>query len=722
MRKFCLLLLLSSLPVPTLANPAAEGDGLAYPATRTAVVTDNYGAVAVDDPYRWLEADVRSSQEVKTWAEQQNAFARSYLDGIAARGAIRDRVDRLANLDQISVPVIVGRLQFYMLRAAGEQQASYWVRRGEAGAARKLIDPRDWSADGSAALAAAIPSHDGRRVAFALQQAGSDWRTWHVLDVKSGTVLPDRVKWNKFSDISWDADGSGFYYTRFPEPKAGEEYRAGNRGAQFYRHRIGDAQQADQLVYENRAEPDHMFIGRVSNDGRFLIINSGYNGGGPDVRIRAAKKKGDFEPLFPGEKEGTRSYRFAGQRGAQLLFLTNENAPNGRVVAIDMRDPKRAVRAVIAEADHPLIAVNLGGGRFFARYLEDAKSKIVVYNMRGKALREVSLPDMGTAGGFAGAPTDRSVYFSFTSFTIPTSIYRYDIASGKTSIVSRPSAPLSPGDYRVEQVFFTARDGKRIPMYLASRKSTVLTPDTPVLLYGYGGFNLSFAPDYRPEQVAWMDMGGIFAFPTLPGGGEYGDAWHRAGMLERKPAVFDAFVDAAEYLIGRGITRPGRLAAFGYSNGGLLIGAVMTRRPDLFAVALPNVGVLDMLRFPEFTNGRLWGVEYGLPSDPRMFPVLRGYSPYHNIAANIRYPATLVSTADTDDRVYPAHSFKFAARLQAMAQPGRPVLLTVATKAGHGAGMARSQIVETAADRLSFTMENMAITLPSDFGTQEASP
>ena len=719
MRRFTLFLLLSVAAAGVRASPAEQRDDAAYPETRIAVVTDRYGDVAVDDPYRWLEADARSSAEVRGWVEQQNGYARRYLDSLESRRAIVDRLDQLTDIDQLSAPMVAGGLHFYLRRAAGEEQASYWVREGDAGPARKLIDPGKWSTDGSVALAAAVPSHDGRRVAFALQQGGSDWRTWHVIDVRSGTVLPDAIRWNKFSSISWDADGSAFYYTRFPAPAAGEEFRAGNTGAQFYRHRIGDPQDADTFIYENRLAPDHMFIGRASDDGRFLIVNSGYNGGGADVRVRSAET-GAFESLFPGKKGATTSFRYVGQRGSSLLFLTNQDAPNGRVVAVDMRDPKRTARVVIAEAAWPLVTVSTAGGRIFAQYLEDAKSKVLMFDSAGKSPREVRLPAMGTAAGFSG--TAGGVYFSFSSFAIPTTVYRYDVGTGKASVVARPDAPLSTDDYRVEQVFFTARDGKRIAMYLASRKSTPWTRDTPVLLYGYGGFNLSFSPDYRPEQVAWMDAGGLFAFPTLPGGGEYGEAWHRAGMLERKPAVFDAYADAAEYLIGRGYTRPGRLAAFGYSNGGLLVGAAMTRRPDLFAVALPTVGVLDMLRFPEFTNGRLWGVEYGLPTDPGMFPVLRGYSPYHRVAAGTRYPATLVSTGDTDDRVYPAHSFKFAARLQSVAEPGRPVLLTVAPKAGHGAGMPRSQVVAGAADRIAFTLENMSVALPADLASAPVTP
>ncbi len=707
-----LILLLAACAVAPQALARQDAADLSAPATPTGDAVDRYGTVNIPDPYRWLEADVRSSSDVRAWVEKQNRHARSVLDGIPERDRIFRHVDGLANIEQVGAPFVAGKLQFFTRRGVGEEQTSYWVREGATGTARKLIDPAAWSPDGSAAMAAVVPHRSGRYVAYAVQEAGADWRTWHVIDVETGRVLDDRIRWNKFSDISWDLEGKGFYYTRFPEPPPGEEYRAGNTGARLYYHRLGTPQKSDALIYENRVQPDHMFAGALSHDGRFIVVSSGYTGGGPDVRVRRAKG-GSFVGIFPGEKSSTTGFRYVATRNGELLFVSNQDAPNGRLIAVDMRAPDKAPRVVIAESKSPLIGVDFAAGRIFARYLDDAKSRVIVYDLAGAQQGEVPLPGMGTASGFSGGDKDQFVYFSYSDFVTPASVYRYDTVARRTELVNRPKAPLVSEDYRTEQVFFTARDGKRIAMYLASRKSTRWTPDTPVLLYGYGGFNLSFSPDYRPEQVAWMDMGGIFAFPTLPGGGEYGDAWHRAGMLENKPAVFDAFTDAAEYLIAQKFTRSERLAAFGYSNGGLLVGAAMTRRPDLFAVALPTVGVLDMLRFPQFTNGRLWAVEYGSPADPRMFPILRGYSPYHNVIDGTRYPATLVTTGDTDDRVYPAHSFKFAARLQAVQAPDRPALLSVATKAGHGAGTPRSQVSAGAADRLAFTLNIMGLTPPA---------
>ncbi len=686
-------------------------------------VTDLYGGVAVTDDYRWLEADPRTSPQVQDWVSRQNAHSRDFLDGLQDRPAILAHLEQRSNIEAINMVQLVGGQFFYFRRAVGEEQWSYWVRSSDQGEPRKLIDPATWSTDGSSALAAAVPDRSGRYVAYAVQEAGADWRTWHVVDVKTGQILPDVLRWNKFSNISWDKDSRGFYYTRFPAPEEGQEFRAGNSGLQLFYHRLGTHQSQDRFIYANKQQPDHLFMAMVSDDGQHIIVNSGYVGGGADVRVAKVNSR-HFKPFFPTATDSSTSYRYVATLGTHLLFLTNDGAPNSRLISVDARDPARPAQVIIPEQQHmPLVGVSLASGRLFAQYLDDAKSKILVYDLDGTPRGEVALPAMGSAKGFSGGggQSDHAddVYYSFSSFAIPSSVYRYNISSGQSTLVWRPKAPVNPDDYRVEQAFFTARDGKKIAMFLASRKTAKWTKDTPVLLYGYGGFNLSFPPDYRPEQVTWMDMGGIFAFPILPGGGEYGETWHQAGMLENKPAVFDAFTDAADYLVAQGYSSPARLAAYGASNGGLLVGAAMTRRPDLFAVALPNVGVLDMLRFPQFTNGRLWEVEYGSPSDPKLFPILRGYSPYHNLVTGPHYPATLISTGDTDDRVYPAHSFKYAARLQAVAAADRPALLSVATNAGHGAGMPRSQAMAGAADRLAFTFNAMGLKLPDDFAAQQ---
>jgi len=685
---------------------------LEYPDSEPGQAVDSYHGVRIPDPWRWLEADVRRAPAVRHWIDAQNALARRYLDAIPQREAIRARLEALSDIESESVPRFAGPWQVYLRRGVGEEQHSLWARAGDDGVPRRLVDPARLRADGTAALAGFEVERSGRYLAYAVQEAGSDWRTWHVLEIASGRTLDDRVAWNKFAGVAWDPRGEGFYYTRFREPRAGDAFLAANEGIGLYYHRVGTAQAQDRLVYRDREYPGHLFAGALSRDGRHLLVSSGYDGGGPRMLRRDGRR---FESLFPATGNALLSYRFVDADGDRLYFLTNAGAPNGRLAVLDLRHREKGLTTVIAEAASPLLSVLRVGDRFVASYLQDAKAQVRLFDAQGRAVGEIPLPGAGSIQGLSAGPGGRSVYFQFSGFATPATLYRHDLATAATVVARASSAPVAPADYRVEQVFFTARDGKRIPMFLACRKDLVRSGDTPVLLYGYGGFGLSFPPDFRPEQVAWMDMGGLFAFPVLPGGGEYGEPWHRAGMLENKPAVFDAFVDAAQYLIDQGHTQPRRLAIFGYSNGGLLVGAAMTRRPDLFAVALPTVGVLDMLRFPGFTNGALWAVEFGSPDDARMFPVLRGYSPYHNIVPGQRYPATLVTTGDTDDRVHPAHSYKFAARLQAEAAAGTPVLLNVEADAGHGAGNRRSQVTASAADRLAFTLHHLGMGLPPAF-------
>lgn len=696
---------------PAGAVPSASGGDADVAAASVRSLEEATAA----DPFLRLERDIRADVELRAWVAAQNGRSRAYLDAIAERPAIAARLDALSDIAILSAPRVAGGRHFYRRRDAGEEQASLHVRDGEAGEVRRLLDPIAWAADGSAALAGFAVDRQGRHVAVARQEAGSDWRSWHVIDVESGQRLADDVRWNKFADIVWDAAGEGFYYTRFPSPGDADVFLAGNRGLQLYHHRLGDPQSADRLVYEDRDNPDHLFAPALSPDGRYLFISYGYTGGGPRLLMRDLLSDGPFVPLFAGDASPLTTIRFVGSDGPRLFFLTNIDAPNRRLVMVDADDPEAAPVSLIPERRFPLQDVAHAGGRFFAQYLEDAKSRVLVFDEGGRPTGEVDLPEPGLARGFNGDDDSGAVYFEYSTFARPFAVHRYDIAAGRTVPVEHPEGPVDPSAYHVEQRAFTARDGKRITMFVARRADLADGKPAPVLLYGYGGFGLSFPPDFRPEQVTWMDMGGIFAFPALPGGGEYGRAWHEAGRLENKPAVFDAFIDAADYLIGQGLADPARIAAFGYSNGGLLVGAAVARRPDLFAVSLPTVGVLDMLRFPMFTNGRLWATEYGDPADPAMFPILAGYSPYHTIRPGLRYPATLVGTADTDDRVYPAHSFKYAARLQADADPANPVLLNVESNSGHGAGTRRSQVVASAADRLAFTLHMMGMTLPPDF-------
>jgi prolyl oligopeptidase len=717
-----LLMALASVIYPAPALPA-------YPPTAKTIVEDRYGTATVSDPYRWLEGNIRTTPEVRAWVAAENGVTDKYLKAIPARARIAARLTALSRIEQESVPIVAGELQFYLRQQPDDEQYAIWVRNADGGNSRKLVDPAGWSKDGSVALAAYRPNQQGTLVAYAMQAAGSDWRTWRVVDARTGQTLPDAIAWNKFSTIAWDHEGRRFYYARFPAPEDDQKFLAQNRNQEIRYHRLGTPQSDDALIYADPAHPDSMFNVRVSEDGRFLVVNSGYDGDGPDLLALdlhqpargfvslAPKPSASHATTAAPEPNGSSHNKFVNSNGNRLFFISDVDAPNRRLLAVDIDSPDKRPIVIIPEGPSLLSAATTAGSRIFAQYLQDSHSVVREFDETGALIADIPLPGAGLARGFAGSRDAKSVYFDYSDFTTPQTIYEMDIASGAVRLSFRPKAPLDEARYATEQVFFTARDGKRIAMFVVHRRDLRMNGDAPALLYGYGGFGLTFPPSFRAEQVAWVDMGGIFAFPALPGDGTYGESWHRAGMLTQKTAVFDAFVDAAQYLIDRHYTRPERLAALGYSNGGLLVGAAVTRRPDLFAVAFPTVGVLDMLRYPQFTNGRLWSVEYGSPSDAAIFPYLLGYSPYHNIRQGVTYPAMLIGTADTDDRVAPAHSLKFAARVQAEARPGRPVLLEVQTHAGHGAGTSKSQGVSEAADRLAFAVANLKVALPDDFDT-----
>lgn len=699
----------ASLLCPTVASARSKPPWGVYPPTPMEPVIDLYGEVAVEDPYRWLEADIRTSSRVQAWTAAQNTVSDAYLQGLEGREQIRARLDALFDIETIGPITVAGQAHFFMRRASGEEQSSLWVRQGEGSEAHRLLDPAQWSADGTAALAGHAVSPDGRYVAYARQDAGSDWRVWRVLDRQTGQTLMDDIRWNKYSSVFWAADGSGFYYARFPQPDA--LFLSGNSGQQLYFHRLGDHQDADALVYEDKANPDYMFIGQLSADGRYLLINTGYAGGGLTLLCKdLARPDAGFAPIDIGPAEPLAGNYFIGSRGATLYVLTSVGAANWRLVSVDAKRPGE-IKEVVPERDFPLRAALLAGDTLILKYLTDGSDTLVSRSLRNGRERAISLPGFGVVQGLSHAAQPGQIYYQYSGFGQPLTTYRYDVARRRSVIVDKPQGPVEPSDYQVEHMVVTARDGNRVPVFIASRKGLARRGDAPTILYGYGGFGASYPPDFRPEQVTWMDMGGVFAIVALPGDGVYGEASHRAGMLANKPAVFDAFNDCAAHLIASGYTRPERLAAFGYSNGGLLVGGAVARRPDLYAAAMPTVGVLDMLRFTQFTNGRLWIREYGDPQDAALFPVLYGYSPYHAVVQGGRYPALLIGTGDTDDRVAPMHSFKYAARLQALADPSRPVLLTVDKNSGHGAGNSRSQTAKGAADRLAFAAHHLGLTI-----------
>ncbi|HSL81476.1 MAG TPA: prolyl oligopeptidase family serine peptidase, partial [Thermoanaerobaculia bacterium] len=558
-----------------------------------------------------------------------------------------------------------------------------------------------------------------RLAAFARAEAGSDWRTWRVTEIDSGDLLPDELRWTKFTGAAWTADSKGFFYSRYPEPETGTEYQAVARNQTVWYHRVGTPQAEDVLVHARPDDPDLGFNAQVTDDGRYLVISAAKGTGGNSVAVKdLTEPYGMPVPVVPDMEN---DFDLVGSDGPVLFFATKEGAPRERVIAIDLRRPGREHwREVIPEAEDALQSASLVGNLFVLTYLDDAKTRVRIFTLDGEPVRDVELPGIGSAFGFGGKRSDTETFYTFMSFATPPSIYRYDLASGESVLHHRAEVDFDPDDYRVHQVFYESKDGTRVPMFLAHRKGLELDGSNPTLLYGYGGFEISMRPGFSAMTLAWLEMGGVYAMANLRGGGEYGEVWHLAGTKLQKQNVFDDFIAAAEWLISQGYTRPDKLAIRGGSNGGLLVGAAMTQRPDLFGAALPAVGVMDMLRFHRFTAGRFLVDDYGSADDPEEFEALRAYSPYHNLKEGTAYPATLVTTADTDDRVVPGHSFKFAARLQQSHQGEAPVLIRIETRAGHGGGTPTSKIIEETTDEWAFLVETLGLELPEGYGATAA--
>nr|WP_246104846.1 prolyl oligopeptidase family serine peptidase [Sphingomonas xanthus] len=655
----------------------------------------------VADPYRWLENDVRNDPEVRAWVTAQNAVTDAFLESLPLRDKFKARMTELYDYERFGIPREKGGRYFYSRNDGLQNQSVLYVRSSADGEGRVLIDPNGWSADGATALAEWSPSDDGKLLAYAIQDGGTDWRTVKVLDVGTGELRSDELKWLKFGgSVEWAKDGSGFYYSRFPEPPPGQTYQSLNKNQSVYFHKLGTPQSADRLVYATPDHPDYGHYASISEDGRWLVVTSSI---GTDDRyevtlIDLARPTAKPRTLIKGF---THNYSYVGNKGATFYFITNDGAPKLKLVAMDVSQASPKVRTIIAEDEATLDGVSMVGGRLTASYLVDAKTEVRVHDLQGKLIRKVALPGIGTAAGFAGDQDDNETFFAFTSFNQPTTIYRYDVASGKASAWAAPKLAFNPDDYLVEQRFYASKDGTRVPMFIVRRKD--VTGPAPTVLYGYGGFNVSMTPGYSPTRLAWLEAGGVWVMANLRGGGEYGKAWHDAGRLQNKQNVFDDFIAAGEYLKAQGITGKDQLAIAGGSNGGLLVGAVVNQRPDLFAAASPAVGVMDMLRFDRFTAGRYWVDDYGYPNKEADFRSLLTYSPYHNIKGGVDYPAVLVTTADTDDRVVPGHSFKYAAALQAAGTTGTdPLLIRIETRAGHGSGKPTSKIIEEAADVYAF--------------------
>ena len=701
----------AAAPTGGPGQPAAADAGLRYPDSAKGGVVDTYHGVTIADPYRWLEE--LDTPDTRAWVEAQNKLTFGYLGEIKERELLRARLTKLWNFERYGLPNREGGRVFYSKNDGLQNQSVLYVADSLDGTPRVLLDPNTLSADGTVALSGTAISEDGKLLAYGLASAGSDWQEWRVRDVATGQDTPDVIKWVKFAGASWTKDGKGFFYSRYDEPTSGAMV-AKNEFQKLYYHKLGTPQTADVLIYERKDQAKWGFNGGVSDDGRYLIINV-WEGSADKNRIF-------YQDLKPGVGKGKvvellnafdAQYAFVGNDGPVFYFQANKDAPRGKLVAIDTRKPNASDAAswttLVPEAPETLRGVSYVGGQFILNYLKDARSLVLQFDKKGKLVREINLPGIGSAYGFGGEKGDKDTFFTFTGYTTPATIYRHDIASGKSEVYRQPKVDFDPNLYETSQVFFTSKDGTKVPMFLAHKKGLQKDGQNPTYLYGYGGFNVALTPSFSVADLTWMEMGGILAVANLRGGGEYGREWHEAGTKLRKQNVFDDFIGAAEYLIAEKLTSPAKLAIGGRSNGGLLVGAAITQRPDLFAAAIPGVGVMDMLRFHKFTIGWAWVSDYGSAEDPQEFKALHAYSPLHNLKAGTKYPATLVHTADHDDRVVPGHSYKFAAAMQAAQAGDKPVLIRVEVKAGHGAGKPTSKQIEEWVDLWGFLVKNLGM-------------
>jgi prolyl oligopeptidase len=687
----------------------AQGQPLSYLTTRKIEHVDDYHGTKVADPYRWLEDE--TSPETAQWIEAQNAVTFPYLERIPYRQKLLDRVMQLNDYERYSAPSRKGEYFFFSKNEGLQNQSVLYIQKGLTGAPEVLIDPNAWSADGTVQLSAFAPAKDAKHAVYGISRSGSDWQQYKVMELATKRTLPDTVDWAKVSNVAWHGDG--FYYSRYPEPPEGHEKASINENHQVFFHRLGTEQSQDTLVYEDPANLQRFHVLGTTEDERFAILEVSERGAGKDgnaLFVRdLSKANAAFAPLVPEITNDT--FSVIDNVGDKILVSTNHGAPNWRVVLIDPAKPAEANwQTVLAERPEPIESVQTAGGKLFATYLKDVTTRAYVHSLDGKLENEITLPGPGSAGGFGGPHDAEFVFYTFNSLSVPSTIYRYDIATKQSSVFRAPQVPgYDASRFETKQVFYPSKDGTRIPMFLVYRKGLKLDGNNPTLLYAYGGFNIVVSPTFSAARIALLEQGFVYASANLRGGGEYGETWHRQGMKLEKQNVFDDFIAAAEWLIANKYTSSAKLAIQGGSNGGLLVGAVMNQRPELFRAAIPQVGVMDMLRFHKFTIGWNWIADYGSSDDPEEFKALYAYSPLHNIKAGVKYPATLITTADHDDRVVPAHSFKYAATLQALASRDNPVLIRIETKSGHGASSLTKQL-ETTADIDAFLMSNLGVT------------
>ncbi len=685
---------------------AAQSDGaaLVYPKAKTVDQVDDYHGTKVADPYRWLEdAD---SPDTKAWVEEEDKVTFGYLEKIPYRGAIRDRLMKLWNYERFTTPEQENGRYFFQHNNGLQNQNVLLVAESLNAEPRVLLDPNTLSSDGTVALAGASITDDGKLLAYATAQSGSDWQQWHVRDVSTGKDLPDLLQWSKFSGAAWTKDEKGFFYSRYDEPK-GTALRDTNYFQKLYYHALGTSQAEDKLIYERPDNKEMLFGGSVTDDGRYLIITVS-QGTSPKTRVYYRDLSQPQSEVVKLLDDFDAQYQFIDNDGPVFWIQTDLQAARGKLIAIDTRHPERASwKTLVPEGKDKLEQVTVVDNRFLLSYLKDAKTEVRVCDLQGKAIRTVDLPGIGTAFGFQGKRKDKETFYSFTSFISPTTVYRYEPATGKSSVFRQPKVGFDASQYETKQVFYNSKDGTRVPMFLTYKKGLKLDGQNPTLLYAYGGFDISLTPSFSIPTIVWLEMGGVYAQPNLRGGGEYGEEWHLAGTKAHKQNVFDDFIAAAEWLIANKYTSTPKLAIRGGSNGGLLVGACLTQHPDLFGATLPHVGVMDMLRFQKFTIGWAWTSDYGSSDDPEDFKALYAYSPLHNLKSGTKYPPTLIATADHDDRVVPGHSFKFAATMQADQAAPAPVLIRIETKAGHGAGKPISKIIDETADEWAFVGYNL---------------
>jgi len=703
-----------------LTSDSATTSRLTYPVTRKGKVTDDYHGTMVADPYRWLENDVRESEEVSAWVESQNALSGDYLKSLPNRAAINKRMTGLWNYERSSTLKRHGERYWYTYNNGLANQSQVFATDDPMKKGDLILDPNTWSADGTVALSGYWPSPDGKHVAYTVADGGTDWRIARVHSLSKDSEATDELRWLKFTGLSWNGSGSGFYYSRYPEPAEGEKFQSTNLNKTVYFHKLGDPQDKDQLIFANSEHPERGFWTQVTDDGKYLVITSSV---GTDDRYEVFVQNID-EPgtstrqLVQGFDY---DYTLIGNLGSRLLFRTNEDAPKGKVVAFDLATEETEAQLVIRETANNLESGALVNATLVLNYLQDAASRVQLVDLDTDTLATnetslLELPGIGSAQGFPNSTDTNTTFYTYSSINQPPTVYELDVASGESRVIRAPEVAFDPHDYEVKQEFFTSKDGTRIPMFIAAKKTTELK-NAATLLYGYGGFNISLRPSFSVTRLSWMELGGVYVQANLRGGGEYGNAWHQAGTKLKKQNVFDDFIGAAEHLIATGVTTPKRLGIHGRSNGGLLVGAVVNQRPDLFGAAIPGVGVMDMLRFNRFTAGRFWTDDYGSSENPDEFAALYKYSPYHNIKSDADYPPILITTADTDDRVVPGHSFKYTAALQAASTGDALKLLRVETRSGHGAGKPTSKRIAEFSDMWAFLAHHLELDISDESGS-----